>query len=180
VMVRPESAASLDIFIASLEGDPDHPRLVIGEPFLKTSFYVDQPAFSSDGRWIAYVSNESQTIEVYVRPVAGSGGRWRVSNGGGNMPVWNRNGRELIFRGPDARLMVADYSIQGETFNPAKPRVWSEIRLANYGLTPVYDLAPDGKRVIGVLDPNATGKADTHLTFLLNFFDELRRKAPGK
>ena len=62
---------------------------------------------------------------------------------------------------------------------PGKPRVWSEPRLLKVVGLPVYDLAPDGKRLAAILASDQTGGEPMHLTFLLNFFDELRRRAPA-
>jgi serine/threonine-protein kinase len=74
--------------------------------------------------------------------------------------------------------MAAGYSAKGDSFAAGKPRVWTEIRLlANFGYN--YDLAPDGKRLAAMVADDANDKPPTHLTFLLNFFDELRRKAPA-
>ena len=76
--------------------------------------------------------------------------------------------------------MAVSYSVQGDSFAAGKPRVWSETRLLNVSGMPVYDLAPDGKRIAAVLATDAaSGGASTHLTFLLNFFDELRRRTPA-
>ena len=78
--------------------------------------------------------------------------------------------------------MVAGYTTRGDAFVFDTPQVWSQHPLMDRGSPPVgsYDLAPDGKRFAVVL--NADGTADpkpvTHLTFLLNFFDELRRRVP--
>src|SRR5262249_15590213 len=67
-------------------------------------FIERYPAFSPDGRWLAYASNESGTLEVYLRSFPGPGGRWQISTGG--FPVWSRDGRELLFETPD-RLVIA-------------------------------------------------------------------------
>lgn len=94
------------------------------------------------------------------------------------MPVWSRDGRELLFETPDQRVMAASYTAAGDSFTPGQPRVWTEARLRNTGFAPNYDLAPDGQRLAAIVaDPNDE-KPVTHLTFLLNFCDELRRKAP--
>ena len=170
-----------DIFTAPIEGDPGHlhlgkPELFLGMPFVK--FY---PVFSPDGRWLAYSSNESGTQEVYVRPFPGPGGRWQISKGGGLFPLWSRDGRELLFESLDQRVMTVGYSAKGDSFTAGKPRVWSETRLLNIDPISVYDLAPDGKRIAAILATDQVGgeKPPTHLTFLLNFFDELRRRAPA-
>jgi len=91
--------------------------------------------------------------------------------------VWSREGRELLFVAPDQRMMAVGYSVNGDSFAAGKPRVWSETRLLYVAGAYVYDLAPDGKRLAAILD-QAGGQPPTHLTFLLNFFDELRRRAP--
>lgn len=173
--------SGLDILTAPLEGDPASPRLGKPEPFVKTPFNDGYPEFSPDGRWIAYDSNESGASEVYVRPFPGPGGKWQISTGGGAQPIWSRNGRELFFRSGDMRLMVADYTAKGDSFARGKPRVWSERRLLDMGPYPLFDLTPDGKRFAAMLAQPETGeqKPVTHLMFLVNFFDELRRRVPA-
>ena len=74
--------------------------------------------------------------------------------------------------------MAVGYSTKGDSFAAGKPRVWSETRLLNAGRYPVYDLAPDGKRLAAILASDEVGREPVHLTFLLNFFDELRRRVP--
>ena len=155
-------------------------RLGKPELFLGTPFAEIFPAFSPDGRWLAYQSNESGDMEVYVRPFPGPGGKWQISTGGGLWPLWSRDGRELLVQNLDGRVMATSYSVKGGSFAAGKPRVWSETRLlVNSGGMPVYDLAPDGKRLAAVLASNQGGGEPTRLTFLLNFFDELRRRAPA-
>jgi serine/threonine-protein kinase len=75
--------------------------------------------------------------------------------------------------------MVAAYLVKGDSFQPEKPRIWSEKRLANVGQAATYDVAADGKRIVAILPGvSAEQKADHHVIFLLNFFDELRRLVP--
>ena len=172
------NGGSQDIFTAPIEGDSGHPKLGKAELFLGTPFMEVFPAFSPDGRWLAYVSNESGINEVYVRSFPGPGGRWQVSTGGGLFPLWSRDGRELLFETPDQRVMATSYTAKGDSFAAGKARVWTEVRLRSIVYSN-YDLAPDGKRLAAFLADNDAGgdKPPTHLTFLLNFFDELRRRA---
>ena len=109
--------------------DPDHPKPGKPELFLRTPFGGGWPAFSPDGRWIAYTSNESGRNEVYVRPFGGgasSGSRkWQISTGGGRYPIWSRDGRELFYETPESQIMVAAYTTQADSFAANKPRPWS-------------------------------------------------------
>ena len=163
----------------------DRPRGPAGRAtrvFLQTSSDERHPAFSPDGRWLAYSSTESGGFQVYVRAFPDTGGKWQISSAGGFYPMWSRSGRKLFFESLDNRIMVADYTVQDDSFVPDKPRVWSETRLANLGLFKNFDLAPDGKRVVALLPPEGgeTQQSQHHVVFLENFFDELRRRAPVK
>jgi len=81
------------------------------EPFLQTSFEELDASFSSDGRWLAYSSNESGNLQVYVRAFPDKGGRWQISSDGGTSPIFSRTGRELFFYNTsEDRIMVVSYS----------------------------------------------------------------------
>ena len=118
--------------------------------------------------------------EVYVRPFPAdpAGGKWQISSGGGNYPLWSRNGRELFYLGPNG-IMVVSYTAKGASFVPDKPRLWSDHRIFNAFGSKNYDLAPDGKRFAVLELPEREQKPETHATILLNFFDEVRRRAPA-
>ena len=75
--------------------------------------------------------------------------------------------------------MVVDYTVEGDSFRPGRPRLWSDKQLFYTG-TSNLDLAPDGKRfVVFRLPESAPGaKGSVHVTMLLNFFDELKRRIP--
>jgi Tol biopolymer transport system component len=163
-----------------LDGSSGQLRAGKPELFLQTSAALPFSAFSPDGRWLAYADAESGNYEVYVRAFPDKGTRWLISSGGGTMPAWSTNGRELFYRNDDSRIMVATYTVDGDTFIADKPRVWSDRRLANTGLTPLFDLAPDGKRFLVLMRPEAPdpNAAPSHVTLMINFFDELRRRVP--
>jgi Tol biopolymer transport system component len=178
---EPNSETGYDISTLPLDtSDPDHPKAGKPELFLGTPSNENVPAFSPDGRWIAYRSDESGTNEIYVRPFRGGrGGKWQISTGGGLYPIWSNNGRELFYETADNRIMVLDYTVNGDSFVPGKPRLWSDKRIFYPG-TMNLDLAPDGKRFAVLETPEAAApeKGSVHVTFLLNFLDELRRKVP--
>jgi hypothetical protein len=142
------------------------------------------PIFGPHG--IAYSSNESGRFEIYVRPFTGvspaPGDKWLVSPSGGDFPRWSPNGRELFYTTEDRHLMVVNYTMKGGAFVIDKPRVWLERPLAiRDNTTWSFDLAPDGKRVLVLIptDQAEVQKQPTHVTFLFNFFDELRRRVPA-
>jgi Tol biopolymer transport system component len=158
--------------------DLEHPKARKQEPFLVDPTIVQvAPAFSPDGKFLAYASNESGSNEIFVRPFPGPGGKWKVSQSGGRFPVWSRAAHELLFLGGDDHIMAVDYSAQGDLFRAGKPRVWSPLPVRRMGLRQNFDLSPDGKRV--VMFPQSESQESLHFTFLLNFFDEMRRKVPA-
>ena len=138
--------------------------------------------FSPDGRWLAYESNESGRYEVYVRPFPGPGGKWQISTGGGTGATWSRTKHELLYQTTDGRLMVASYSVDGDSFRADKPRLWADMRI-----TPLtrqsqrsFDLHPDGARVALLAATSTDNGKQDRVVFVFNFFDELRRLAPPK
>ena len=161
--------------------DPHRPRPGKPEPFLRTAANKFWPAFSPDGRWIAYQSDESGRYEIYVRPFPGPGGKWQISTSGGQFPIWSKNGRELLYETLDNRIAAADYAISGDSFIPAKPRLWSDKQLFADGVRN-FDVAPDGNRLAVYPLPEATkeDKDPAQVTFVLNFFDEVRRASSEK
>lgn len=87
-LLRANQPASFDIWVLPLEGDR--------KPFvyLNTNFDERRGQFSPDGRWVAYMSNESGRYEIYVRPFPGPGGQWQISTAGGIYPRWGGGGRK--------------------------------------------------------------------------------------
>ena len=178
------SGTNRDIWILPLDNtDPDHPKAGTPEVFVRTPTADVEPMFSPDGHWIAYTSADSGSNQVFVRPFPEGlkgGGKWQISTAPGRFPIWARNGRELFFESMEGHIMVADYTVRGDAFIPGKPRQWSPTPIQLTAVFQNLDLHPDGKRFV-VIPRTATeqGTGQTvHVVFLLNFFDELKRKLP--
>ncbi len=167
------------IWTVSLEDQAGQLKAGKPEQFMKDQFNDTGPDFSPDGHWLAYTSNESGRNEIYVRPfplpTSGPGAKWQISNGGGVGPWWLRNGRELGYVAGD-QVMMVNYSLNGGSFVPEKRRIMID-KLGSGDFIP----SPDGKRmaVITPLKTSETPANNHELTFLFNFFDELRRRVPN-
>lgn len=126
---------------------------------------------------MAYFTDASGTRQIFVRAFPDKGRQWQVSNAGGVYPTWSRNGRELLYRTDDNRVMVAAYTVTGDSFVAEKPRPWTERRLANVGQWKNFDVAPDGTRIVALM-PMEPQEAQHHVIFVGNFLDQLRRTVP--
>ena len=172
-----------DLMVLPIQGDetrgwqPGKPFVFLNSPQSTTT-----PVFSSDGRWVAYRSNESGQTEVYVRPFPSPGGQWLISTDGGSFPKWSRTGRELFYGTEDGEIMVVPYSADGNSFRAEKPRPWSERRFSvSTSWTGGFDLHPDGQRfALATIRDNQTAVKQDKVVFIFNFFDELRRLAPAR
>jgi serine/threonine-protein kinase len=154
--------------------------LQAGKPelFLQAPFHERGPMFSPDGRWIAYQSNESGRYEVYVQAFPDGHGKQKISNDTGQYPAWSPNGRSIFFVS-NRVLMSASYQVRGESFVVEKPRVWFEKKIAGFSSTKSYDPAPDGKSIVALMPADTPEEPRDRVMFLLNFFDELRRRVPS-
>jgi serine/threonine-protein kinase len=173
----------LDIWILPLNvSEPENPKPGAPELFLATAGADVDPAFSPDGRWLAYASTETAQYQVYVRPypATGGGGKWLISGQQARFPMWSRNDNELFYEELTGQIMAAGYTSKGGIFIPGKSRKWSSIPIL---ATSVYlnpDLSPDGKRLVvfPAQETAAEERAAVHVNFLLNFFDEMKRRMP--
>jgi serine/threonine protein kinase len=120
-------------------------------PFLRTKADEAQAQFSPDGHWIAYASDETGRMEVYIQAFPSSGGKWPVSRGGGIQPLWRGDGRELFFIGADQQLMAVgihlaatpEVGLPKQLFHTHIPVVQSGV-----AQRPEYSVTRDGQRFL--------------------------------
>jgi len=157
-------------------GDKEPPKMI-----LNTSFAETDAAFSHDGRWVAYSSNESGQSEVYVRPYPSGGGRWQISDAGGGYPRWSGNGRELFYRSNDG-LMVVPIEATSDGLRTGRPRqlFTGAFRGGPAGITIAgssfadYDVSLDGQRFVMFPLGAAAGEDRAGLVTLVSpWFEDL-------
>ena len=175
-----DSKTSGDLWTVPLESDGEGVRAGKPEVFLQTPAQEFYPSLSPDGKWMAYSSDESGSAQIYVRAFPDRSGKWQISNSGGAYPMWSHNGHDLFFESLDNHIMAAAFTVKGDSFVADKPRVWSEKQIGGAVGSRNVDLATDGKRIVVLMPVETTEaqKAQSHLIFLENFSDEVRRKVP--
>lgn len=166
---------NVQIFTAPLEVSNGELQAGPQEPFFNSTFSDTWPAFSPDGKWLAYQSNSSGANEIYVRGFPNTGGQWKISNNGGHDPIWSQSGHDLLYQEGD-REMAVSYFVRGGKFIAEKPRAW----LAKVGGA-AFALSPDGQRLVvrAQADPADAPQTAHEVVMLLNFVDELRRRVPA-
>jgi eukaryotic-like serine/threonine-protein kinase len=153
-------------------GGPLKPFLV-----LQTTFNEFDPQFSPDGRWIAYASDESRRLEIYVTPFppppSGPGGKRQVSTAGGFLPRWRQDGKEIFYRGLDRRLMAAEVASGGGTLEVGQVRsLFGAMPNMTEG-NPLYDVSADGQNFLLRIYPEQ--KAGEPLTLVQNWTAGLKK-----
>jgi serine/threonine-protein kinase len=172
VILHRASEGNNDIWILPLEGEP--------QPFVESPFHELYPTFSPDGRWLAYVSNQSGRLEVYVTSYPGPGPKHQISVNGGRAPSWAPNGRELFYHSFEVdreRFMWAVKITTNPTFIAGKPRVLFKRDFVGQVPSRGYDVTPDGRfLLVQAESPRQEEVTKIHIT--LNWFEELKRLLP--
>ncbi len=149
---------------------------VTGEakPFLllQSEFAEFQGHFSPDGRWFAYVSDESGRPEVYVQSFPHAGGKWQVSTGGGAQPHWRRDGKELFYISADRKLMAVSVKLDGG-FESGAPSPLFTTQVSGFASPDRYDVSPDGQRFLINSAVGETSK--TPINVVLNWTSTLKK-----
>jgi Tol biopolymer transport system component len=159
-----------DIWILSMDEDSQP------QPFLRTKHREYNPAFSPDGRWLAYVSDESGRREIYLRQYADGERKISVSTEGGEAPVWSHDGRELFYAIGN-NMMVVQITPEPDLIVSKPDRLFEGAYYMGGNLGSKYDVSLDGKRFLMI---KKSENAEFELIYVHNWFEELKRLAPAE
>jgi hypothetical protein len=157
-------SAERDIWVLPRDGAPT--------PFLVTPFDESGPVFSPNGKWLAYVSDETGRPEVYVQPFPDPGAKWPISTDGGTEPAWSVEGKELFYRRGDTWLTVSVTESTG--FKVGKPTPLFESRYETIEGARNYDVSPGGETFVAVRSEGTPESKQFNV--VLNWFSELRSR----
>jgi len=145
--------------------------------YLQTPFNEYWGRFSPEAspRWVAYESDETGRIEVYIRAFPEPRGKFQISTGGGQYPEWGAGGRELFYESPDNKLMAVSLKLGADSAEPSTPRELFQLPALDTGWPP-YDTAPDGQRFLVRATP---GQAGQPLTVIVNWPALLKKEVPA-
>ena len=171
-----EPARRDDIWMLPVDGEGTPRRLV------ETQFREADAALSPDDRWLAYTSNETGQDEVYVQAFPDPGGKYLISTAGGCDPVWGPNAEalELFYRNGD-RMIVVPIKVK-PSFSAEAPKMlfeFKEAALARVEGLRSFDLAPAGRHFV-MIQEGEQSAPQTQLRVVLNWFEELKAKAPTR
>jgi Tol biopolymer transport system component len=157
-----------DIWVIGTDPQQRTARAVV-----KTRFQEMSPQISPDGKWLAYTSDESGRLEIYVSPFPGPGGKLAMSTDGGTEPRWSRDGRELFYRQGD-RMMAVTIT-PGSSLTASSPRILFEGR---YQVTDTnsggFDVAPDGRFLM--IQPTVAEQPATEFNIVLGWLDDVNAR----
>ena len=160
---------SLDVWYMKLSEDGTVEETV---PFLETPYSEQAPSLSPDGRFVAYASNESGRIEVYVQSFPDPSSKLQVSNDGGSQVRWSRDGKELFYVEGDTLISVS-ISLQPSFSIGRRRKLFSTPELAMTTGPQRYDVSPDGKRFVTleIVEP-----ARNEIRIVENWYEEFREE----
>jgi Tol biopolymer transport system component len=159
-----------DVWILRTSGDR------AASPLLQTLFNESQARFSPDGRFFAYVSDESGRTEVYVQTFPLSTGKWQVSAEGGSQPRWRSDGKEMFYLAPDGNVLAVSVST-GSSFEAGTPRALFRIDVLGarvvLGPRSQYAVTPDGQRFL--IQSTTETASNAPITVVLDWTADLKK-----
>ncbi|MBI3470973.1 MAG: serine/threonine-protein kinase [Candidatus Solibacter usitatus] len=179
IFTEQHPATGSDLWLMPLEdGGTMQPKA-----WIRTPFHEDKPAFSPDGRWVAYASNESGEAQVFVAQFPEGSVRRQISTSGGTEPLWASNGKEIFYRKPkgdgDVMEVMAVDVVTQPSFGAGSPHLLFERKYqpATGLLAATYAVTPDGQHFI-LLKP-AIGEPVRQIQVVLHWFEDLKHRIPA-
>jgi len=170
------TGGTTDIYAVSVDDPKKEPH-----PVVATMADDRFPEVSPDGKWLAFVSNETGRPELYVQPYPGPGKPVTITSEGAQEAAWSKNSLELFYRIGN-RMMAVRYRINGDDFVPERPVLLFEQNSLGAGTTvrATFDVAPDGRFLLNQAVPDAGEERirkifPSQLRFVLNWSQEIRR-----
>jgi Tol biopolymer transport system component len=151
-----------DIWVAPQVGDKKP------FPYLNSEYTESNARLSPNGQWLAYTSDESKRVQVYVQTFPEHSGKWQISTSGGTFPAWSRDGHELYFIGADRKLMAVEVKGEGKSFQASVPKPLFEVAALAQ-----FDVSKDGRFLIQV--PVEQAPTNVPLTVVLNWQAGLKK-----
>jgi Tol biopolymer transport system component len=159
-----EPTTQQDVWVLPLSGEQKP------FPFLQTQFDEKFARFSPDGRWVAFMSNESGRDEIYVTRFDQPSEKWRISTAGGRSPRWRRDGKELFYLAADKKLMSVTVKSAAAMFEASAPTALFKIDSIFEG---DYEVTADGQRFL--INSSVAGAQSSPFTVVLNWTKDLKR-----
>lgn len=132
------------------------------------------PFHSTDGKWAAYVSDESGEFEIYVRPFLRAGAKIKASVGRAFGPRWSPDGKELFYNS-DGKIMAVWVTVEGDNLHVSAPRVHFEIKNPFY--SGPHDVSPDGQQFLFTRPAGEFRERSQQTVVVVHWFEELKSKA---
>ena len=168
-----------DLFLLPLEGERKP------KPFVEVPGSLQaQGVFSPDGRWVAYMSNELQTLgQIFVQTYP-TGTKYQITTDGGYAPIWSPDGKQLFYYSANNKLFAVDIRTR-PAFSFGRPSPLPIVGMLSEGPGPArnYDVTPDGKRFLVILQGSqreVNSRSPIQINVVLNWLEELKQHLPVK
>ncbi len=168
LFVRGSGPNDTAIYGVDMQAAEKKPFLVLAPE--NSNAFILELRVSPNGRWIAYTSNESGRLEVYLTRFQGPKGRWQVSNNAGSFPDWRKDGKELYFMDPQGTIHAVPIAETGETIHVGTPERLFQMNVSAVGTS--FDATDDGKRFLVNISPE---QEQTPLVLVTNWMAELKK-----